>query len=150
MSARILPLLLRRAQSPEPSGPQAEPLDYCECNRGPVIGTVIAYADRLLFFPLSNKKAEYADNVAYLRCVDCLADISMDVANGVIKERMRELSRQRASEIDALMRQNAMRKDAGLPIVPAIVPEGNDWPTTDFPAGMAQGQTSPSKGDQVT
>jgi len=109
--------------------PQAEPLDYCECNRGVVIGAVIAYADHLRFFPLSNKKAEWSDNVTYLRCIDCLADISMDVANGVIKEQMREVGRQRAEEMDALIRTNAMRREAGLPIVSGIIPEGNEWPT---------------------
>ncbi|MFD7615730.1 hypothetical protein [Streptomyces sp. NPDC059802] len=104
-----------------------EPLDYCECNRGPVIGAVIAYADRLQFFPLSNKKAEFPDNVAYLRCVDCVADISMDIANGVIEERMKEMASQRATEMDALMRQNVMRKEAGLPIVPSIPSRDYGW-----------------------
>lgn len=109
---------------------QAEPLDYCECNRGPVIGAVIAYADQVRFFPLSNTKAQWPDNVTYLRCVDCLADISLDVANGVVKERMREKAQERAVEIDALMRTNAMRREAGLPIVPGILPVGFDeWPT---------------------
>lgn len=108
--------------------PQVEATDYCECNRGAVIGAVIAYADRVLFFPLSNKKAEWPDNVTYLRCIDCLADISMDVANGVVEERMREAARQRAEEMDALMRANAMRREAGLPIVSGIFPEGNEWP----------------------
>lgn len=122
---------LRRTASPNISTPQApEPLDYCECNRGPVIGSVIAYADHVLFFPLSNKKAESPENVVYLRCVDCIADISLDVANGGVRERMRKLARERAEEMDALRRTNEMRREAGLPIVPGIIPDGNEWPVS--------------------
>ena len=109
---------------------QAEPLDYCECSRGVVVGAVIAYADHLLFFPLSNKKAEYPDNVVYLRCIDCLTDLAMDVATGAIEERMKEWARKRGAEMDALMRTNAMRREAGLPAVSGFIPEGCDeWPT---------------------
>lgn len=105
---------------------QTEPLDYCQCGRGPVIGAVIACTDRLLFFPLSNKKAEAPENVLYLRCVDCLADISMDVANGVIKERMRKMARERAEAMAALMRRNKMRRAAGMPVACGLDEDGNE------------------------
>ncbi|MFW3477385.1 hypothetical protein [Streptomyces microflavus] len=121
--------LRRTATAKSSLAGQPEPLDYCECNRGPVIGAVVAYTDHVLFFPLSNKKAEYPENVAYLRCVDCLTDTSLDVANGVIEAQVKEMVRQRAVEMDALMRQNAMRKEAGLPIVPSVPgPESYGWP----------------------
>lgn len=125
---------LRRTAPPDVSTPQGpEPLDYCECNRGPVIGSVIVYADQLRFFPLSNRKAELGENVLYLRCVDCVADISMDVANGVIRDRMQKLARERAEEMAALMRTNEMRREAGLPIVPGFIPDGNEWPVSGGP-----------------
>lgn len=111
---------------------QPELLDYCECNRGPVIGAVVAYTDHVLFFPLSNKKAEYPENVAYLRCIDCLADISLGVANGVLEAQAKEKARQRAVEMGALMRQNAMRKEAGRPIVPWVPgPDSYGWPEVE-------------------
>jgi formate-dependent nitrite reductase cytochrome c552 subunit len=104
----------------------AEPVDYCQCNRGPVIGAVIAYTDHLLFFPLSNKKAEWPENVTYLRCVDCLADISMDVTNGVIEERMKKLARERAESMAVLMRRNEMRRASGLPIAVGLDEDGTE------------------------
>jgi hypothetical protein len=121
---------LRRTTTPDAPASQAEPQDYCQCGRGPVIGVVITYADRVIFWPLRNPKASWSDYAADVRCIDCLADTSMDVANGVVEEQMREMARERAAEMDALMRANAMRREAGLPIVPAIVPEDCDeWPT---------------------
>lgn len=117
---------LRRTATPDAHAPQAEPLDYCQCSRGPVIGAVLAYTDQLRFFPLSNSKAEHPDNVLYLRCIDCLADISMDVANGVIEERMRKLARERGEEMTALMRRNEMRREAGLPLAVGFDEDGNE------------------------
>lgn len=106
-----------------------EPLDYCQCNRGPVVG-IVQYNDRQLwFFSLESRQARTHHDAADLRCGDCLTEAAQAVANGVIRDQMREVSRQRASEVEALMRQNEMRREAGLPIVPGIFPEGNEWPT---------------------
>lgn len=111
----------------QPTG--AEPLDYCQCNRGPVIG-IVTYTDtRLQFFSLEDRHARTHHDAANLRCIDCLADAAMDIANGVVCEQMRESTRQRGAEMDALMRRNEMRRQAGLPlewIDPD--PEGNAWP----------------------
>lgn len=104
-----------------------EPLDYCQCNRGPVIG-IVTYTDtRLQFFSLEDWHARTHHDAADLRCVDCLADAAMDIANGVVRERMREAARQRGEEMDALMRRNEMRRQAGLPLE-WIDPGGNEWP----------------------
>lgn len=111
----------------QPTG--AEPVDYCQCNRGPVIG-VVTYTDtRLHFFSLEDRHTRTHHDAAYLRCVDCLADAAMDIASGAVRERMRESARQRGEEMDALMRRNEMRRQAGLPmewIDPD--PESNAWP----------------------
>lgn len=121
---------LRRTATPDAPTPQAEPLDYCQCNRGPVIGAVTYTDDQVWFFSMASYQMRTHHYAADMRCVDCLADVAMDVANGVVRERMREMVRERAAETDALMRSNAMRRDAGLPIVPGIFPEGCDeWPT---------------------
>ncbi|MER6534667.1 hypothetical protein ABT215_12830 [Streptomyces sp900105755] len=108
-----------------------EAIDYCQCNRGPVIG-IVSYTDtRLQFFSLEDWHARTHHDAADLRCVDCLADAAMDIANGVVRERMRESARQRGEEMDALMRRNEMRKQAGLPLEPEWIdpdPEGNAWP----------------------
>ncbi|MFF8544748.1 hypothetical protein ACF060_31180 [Streptomyces werraensis] len=104
----------------------SEPLDYCQCNRGPVIGSVIAYPDHFLFFPLSNPKATFPENVVHLRCVDCVADISQDVATGVIEQQMKEMARQRAEDMTALMRRNEMRREAGLQMAVGIDEDGNE------------------------
>lgn len=108
---------------------EAEAVDYCQCNRGPVIG-VVTYTDtRLQFFSLEDWHVRTHQDAANLRCVDCLADVAMDIATGVVRERSRESARQRGEEMDALMRRNEMRRQAGLPlewIDPD--PEGNAWP----------------------
>jgi hypothetical protein len=123
--------------------------DYCECNRGPVIG-IVQYTDRQVrFFSLDSWQASTHHDAADLRCVDCLAEAALAVANGTVRERMQKLSRQRAEGMQALMRTNAMRREAGLPIVPAIIPEGNDWPLTQTSAPVPA-QTLPTDGDQVT
>jgi len=112
----------------------AEPVDYCQCGRGPVIG-VVSYNDtRLRFYSLEDWYCRHlGEAAADLRCVDCLADAALDVANGVVRERMRQRARDRAAELDALMRQNEMRHAAGLPVVHQYIPgEGScEWPTGD-------------------
>lgn len=108
----------------------------CLCGRGRVIGTCIVTANRLWFRSFHESPAAYhLGRVLDWACVDCVADAALDVANGVVRQRMREQDRKRAAEIDALRRTNEMRRDAGLPIVPAIVPEGNEWPTDGLIGG---------------
>ncbi|MFG2276751.1 hypothetical protein ACGFNY_44210 [Streptomyces chartreusis] len=116
----------------------AEPVDYCQCGRGAVIG-VVSYTDsRLTFYSLEDWYCRHVGEAAAdLRCVDCLADTALDVANGVVREQMREKARERAADIDALMRTNAMRREAGLPIIPGIFPEGCDeWPSDGLNGGQ--------------
>jgi hypothetical protein len=108
----------------------AEPVDYCQCGRGPVIG-VVSYNDtRLRFYSLEDWYCRHlGEAAADLRCIDCLADTALDVANGVVGERMREQSRERAEKIEAIQRQNEMRRAAGLPEVQSWIPGGCDeWP----------------------
>jgi len=110
---------------------QAEQLDYCQCGRGEVIG-VVSYNDtRLTFYSLHDWYCRHlGEAAADLRCVDCLADAALDVANGVVRERMREQSRERAAQIEAIQRQNEMRRAEGLPEVQSWIPDGCDeWPT---------------------
>lgn len=110
---------------------EAEPVDYCQCGRGPVIG-VVSYTDtRLQFFSLTDSYCRHlGEAAADLRCVDCLADASMDVANGVIRERMRQQAQERAAQIEAIQRQNEMRRAAGLPEVRSYTPgDCDEWPT---------------------
>ena len=117
----------RDAATSEAEPTDAEPLDYCQCNRGPVVG-VVTYTDtRLQFFSLEDRHARSHQDAANLRCIDCLADAAMDIANGVVRARMRESARQRGEEMDALMRRNEMRRQAGLPLE-WIDPGGNEWP----------------------
>jgi hypothetical protein len=120
---------LRRITTVDAQPANAEPVDYCQCNRGPVIGIVQYDDQQLWFFSLENWHARTHHDAADLRCVDCLAESAQAVADGVIREQMREVARKRAAEMEALMRTNAMRRQEGLPIVPAIVPEdGYEWP----------------------
>jgi len=108
----------------------AEPVDYCQCGRGPVIG-VVSYTDtRLRFYSLDDWYCRHlGEAAADLRCVDCLADAALDVANGVVREQMREKARERAAQIEAIQRQNEMRRAEGLPEVQSWIPEGCDeWP----------------------
>lgn len=127
MTAVVRSLFRTAAADAQPSG--VEPLDYCQCNRGPVIG-IVQYNDKQLwFFSLESWQASTHHDAADLRCVDCLAEAAQAVADGVIREQMREQARKRASEMEALTRTNAMRREADLPIVPSIRPEGGyEWP----------------------
>lgn len=113
----------------------AEPVDYCQCGRGPVIG-VVTYTDtRMWFFSLEDYYCRHlGEAAADLRCVDCLADAALNVATGVVREQMREKARERAAEMDALTRTNEMRKAAGLS-PKAIIPEGNEWPADGLIGG---------------
>jgi hypothetical protein len=93
----------------------------CRCGRGPTIGTCEATATRLWFRAFHQQPAAYhLQHATDWACVDCVADITLDVANGVIQERMREMGRERAEQMTALMRRNDMRRADGLPIIPSI------------------------------
>lgn len=99
----------------------------CLCGRGQTIGTCSVTDTRLSFRAFHEKPAVYHfQNVTAWACVDCVADAALDVANGVIKERMREVGRQRAEEMAAMMRRNEMRKEAGLPLAAWIDEDGNE------------------------
>jgi hypothetical protein len=119
----------RRASRPSAADTQpagVEPLDYCQCNRGPVIG-IVTYTDtRLQFFSLEDWHARTHHDAANLRCIDCLADAAMDVANGVVRERMQEMARKRGAEMNAMMQRNEMRREAGLPVATWIDGDGNE------------------------
>lgn len=97
----------------------------CLCGRGLTIGTCILSANRLMFRAFHEPPAVYHwSRVTDWACVDCVADAALDVANGVIRDRMRKVATERAAEIDALVRTNEMRREAGLPIVPFLPGEG--------------------------
>lgn len=121
--------LFRTTAAEWPSS-QAEPVDYCQCGRGPVIGVVSYTATRLLFHSLDDSYCRHlGEAAADLRCADCLTDAALDVANGVIRGQMREKGRERAEQIEAIQRQNEMRRAAGLPEIRSYIPEGCDeWP----------------------
>lgn len=70
----------------------------CLCGRGQTIGTCRVTDTRLWFRAFHEAPAVYhLQNVTDWACVDCVADAALDVANGVVRERMREIGRQRAA-----------------------------------------------------
>jgi len=103
----------------------------CLCGRGQVIGTCIVTANRLWFRSFHDSPAVYhLARVTDWACVDCVADAALDVANGVIREQMREKGRERAAQLEAIQRQNEMRLEAGLPEVRSWIPgDCDEWPT---------------------
>ena len=75
----------------------------CLCGRGQAIGTCIVTASRLWFRSFHESPAAYhLERVTDWACVDCVADAALDVANGVVRERMRQISQERAAELEAL------------------------------------------------
>lgn len=69
----------------------------CLCGRGETIGTCIVTASRLWFRAFHEPPAVYhLERVTDWVCVDCLADAALDVAQGVIRERMQEEGRRRS------------------------------------------------------
>lgn len=105
----------------EAPSPAASPLGGdCLCGRGAVIGTCIATSNRLMFRAFHESPVTYhLERVTNWACVDCVADAALDVANGVVRERMREASRQRAEQVASLRPGEWIDPD----------PEGNAWPT---------------------
>lgn len=77
----------------------AEPVDYCQCGRGPVIGVfglrVGGSNDRLAFFPLGSVYASLPEVAADLCCLDCVTDAVADLASGKTNAELQELARQR-------------------------------------------------------
>lgn len=91
----------------------------CLCGRGQAIGTCTSTATRLLFRTFSEPPAAYhLERVTNWVCVDCLADAALDIANGVVRERMREQGRERAAQMEGLRSGEWIDPD----------PEGNAWP----------------------
>jgi hypothetical protein len=94
-------------------------VDYCQCNRGPVIGVVSCTDTRLRFYSLEDWYCRHlGEAAADLRCIDCLTDAALDVANGVIRERMRQMARERAEQMKELRPGEWIDPD----------PESNAWP----------------------
>jgi formate-dependent nitrite reductase cytochrome c552 subunit len=76
-----------------------EPVDYCQCGRGPVIGVfalrVGGSNDRLAFFPLSSVYSSLPEVAADLCCLDCVTDAVADFASGKTNAELQEQARQR-------------------------------------------------------
>lgn len=65
----------------------------CLCGRGQAIGTCIVTASRLWFRAFRESPAAYhLERVTDWACVDCVADAALDVASGVIRDRMRKVA----------------------------------------------------------
>lgn len=100
---------------PEPGALEGD----CLCGRGSAIGTCIVTANRLAFRAFHESPAAYhLERVTNWVCVDCLADAALDVANGVVRERMQEQARKRAEQVKGLRPGEWIDPD----------PEGNSWP----------------------
>lgn len=76
-----------------------EPLDYCQCGRGAVIGAVGLRVggcnDRLAFFPIGSICADFPEYAEDLRCLDCVTEAVAGLASGKTQAEMDEISRQR-------------------------------------------------------
>lgn len=90
---------LFRTTTDDAPATQPGPLDYCECGRGPIIGTFAVRAcgtnDRLAFFPLGSIYADLPEVAADLCCLDCVTDAVSSLASGETHQEMAEISRQR-------------------------------------------------------
>jgi hypothetical protein len=83
----------------EPSPTIGELGGECHCGRGETIGTCVLTATRLWFRAFHESPAVYHfERVTDWVCVDCLADAALDVANGVIRERMRRTAAAREAQ----------------------------------------------------
>lgn len=103
-----------------------EPLDYCQCTRGPVIGVVSYTNDRMWFFPISSRNGDHVEGSSDLRCLDCVADVADRLASGGIADEYRAASQARENELRASQRRSQIS-------------------VADQPR-----QTPPVEGDQVT
>lgn len=91
---------LRRTATVDAQPANAEPVDYCQCGRGPVIGVfavrVGGVNDRLGFFPLGSLYASLQEVADELCCLDCVTEAVADLASGKTEAEMREISACRA------------------------------------------------------
>ncbi|MEU1134450.1 hypothetical protein ABZ383_32095 [Streptomyces sp. NPDC005900] len=115
-----------RTQTAVSSPSATEPLDYCLCGRGPVVGVVTYTSSRMWFFPLGSRTGDDAERAAELACLDCVADTAADVASGSIRNRMHAEAVKQHAQKTALVRRSQIS-------------------VADHPR-----QTSPETGDQMT
>jgi hypothetical protein len=126
MTAVVRNLFRTMTVAPQPARPAADEQQDadvlaadCLCGRGQAIGTCIVTASRLLFRSFSESPAAYhLARCTHWACVDCVADAALDVANGVVRERMRQEARERAEQLKELGPGEWIDPD----------PEGNAWP----------------------
>ncbi|PWG13922.1 hypothetical protein DF268_08635 [Streptomyces sp. V2] len=70
----------------------------CLCGRGSVIGTCVITDTRMWFRAFHDGLTAYhLQRSTDWACVDCVADNALAVANGEIRERMRQLAERRAA-----------------------------------------------------
>lgn len=73
----------------------------CLCGRGPAIGTCHWTAGRLNFRAFHDGPASYhLENTADWACVDCVADVALDVASGKVREHMRRSVEKRRAALE--------------------------------------------------
>ena len=86
--------------------PDREAQEYCNCGRGLVIGIMTSQASdresRLTFFPIVSRNADYDENAADLRCLDCVADAVAALASGETRTRMQTAARARQKQMQDL------------------------------------------------
>ena len=73
----------------------AEPVDYCQCGRGEVVGLLSYTNSRVLFRTAVEGTPTRDQGAADLRCLDCVADAIAEVASGEVTRRMREAVKSR-------------------------------------------------------
>lgn len=119
-------LLLHQPAELSPLRVVADAVDYCQCNRGPVIGVVSHTQDRMWFFPLGSRTGDDVEHSPELRCLDCVADTAQRLASGAIAAEYKAASLAHVEALHASQRASQI----------SVAPQPR--------------QTSPSKGDQVT
>lgn len=68
----------------------------CVCGRGPTVGTCNWTSGRLTFRAFHNGPSGWhLENTADWACVDCIADATIAVATGEVREEMRRVGRER-------------------------------------------------------
>ncbi|MEV2259126.1 hypothetical protein AB0J13_10760 [Streptomyces anulatus] len=119
-------LLLRQPAQTPALHPVGDGVDYCQCDRGPVIGVVTYTESRMWFFPVGTRNGDNPEGSTELCCVDCLAETAQRIASGAVLAERQAAVRERVEKTSTL-RQRSQISVAAQPR-----------------------QTSPSKGDQVT
>lgn len=104
----------------------ADAVDYCQCDRGPVIGVVTYTESRMWFFPVGTRNGDNPESSPELCCVDCLAETAQRIASGTVLTERQAVARERTEETNVLRQRSQISVAA------------------------QSRQTSPSKGDQVT